>query len=241
MDIAFLVCLGLLVAFSGAMIFDCPRNFRRFVLHQGPEGKGKLANLFSIQGGVLWVMVLTIAAGVCLPLWVYATATPPADRQAQIISDLQARVAELKVEVDRPPEPDEILDIIESWPPNEPAADHIARIVRGGEGPWEPPVSEELAVSVPGTMEEGLAKGCRFHYEKRLELFGPTRDSVFVDVRELMFSAADCRDQAGIDLELSCADAYQLYGDPVLRCDGLTPRWVEAANPPLTVRAVEAD
>ena len=235
-----LVCLVLLVAVVAALLFDF-RGFREFALHPSPQGTASLGGFLTVRGGVLLLLTATIGAGATLPLWNSGAdeATTGQD-ETRLITELRQQVEDLQESVEDLRSVNGTLATVESWGPDESAArERLEQMASDRVGPWSLRESEELEVAVPGGIEAGMAAGCRQHYERRLELFGDgMRDTVTVQVGTLMYSASNCRQITGFDLKLSCADAHRLFGDSVLTCEGLDPRWPTRAAT-LTVHSVE--
>ena len=242
--VGFAVCLVLLMSFAIALLFDF-RGFREFALQPSPQGSASVGGLFTIRAGVLLLMTAAIIAGATSPLWHAGFRSETTIEPGPDDPESERRFAELKAQVKRLSSPAGVLETVESWDPAEAEAGRWLNEVRcERSGPWTPPEPAPLRASVPGTRREGIAAGCREHHNTRLQLVGVggNGEAIDVDVRTLMFLGADCRQLAGdVDLRLSCPDAHRLFGDAVLTCDGLEPRWTRGGWEVLKVRAAEVE
>ena len=140
------------------------------------------------------------------------------DRQQETIDALRAERTD----------PAEWLKLLESLEPESEVSKQIRALAEENRGPWSPySRSQDMLVSVPGSLGDGVVLGCPATHGKTLELMSAFRqgDAIVrgqlklrVKVTGLVFSASDCRNKLGYDLQLNCADAVRLFSDVLLKC-----------------------
>ncbi|MDR9364263.1 MAG: hypothetical protein RI575_02905 [Balneolaceae bacterium] len=114
-------------------------------------------------------------------------------------------------------------------------SEDIRDIASEGRGPWSPPQSIEIKVSIPGSVEDdSTAIGCPDFYQNEYKLYSrpdlyeeiEVANEIFVEVKERITIEDDCSTKMGVDLQINCDDAYNLLTDRILTCtDGGEARY----------------
>lgn len=223
------LCGVLLAALVLALIMN--PEFRRDLA--AGQGKASVFGVISVEGVIIVILAGMFLAGLLYPVWRFDTvAADNGNGAAEIavlrekISEQEKTIAQLKTagRVD----PAELPGLLASLEPESEISKEIRAIADDNRGPWSPySKSQDLLVSVPGSLHDGAVLGCPATHGKTLELLSTYKrgnvvvrgqSTLRVKVNGLVFSASDCRDKLGYDLQLNCADALRLFSDALLKC-----------------------
>jgi hypothetical protein len=223
------LCGLLLAALVLALILN--PEFRRDLA--AGQGKASIFGVISVEGVIIVILAGMFLGGLLYPVWRFDGANASAGKGAADTTALQTTIAEqqkkiAELEAGNRIELAELPRLLESLEPESEISKEIRALADENRGPWSPySKSQDLLVSVPGELRDGVVLGCPATHGKTLELLSTYkrgdaivrgRSTLRVKVTGLVFSASDCRDKLGYDLQLNCADAVRLFSDALLKC-----------------------
>lgn len=244
------LCGLLLAALVLALIMNA--EFRRDLA--AGQGKASVFGVISVEGVIIVILAGMFLGGLLYPVWRYDNNAGKNGNDAAEVAALKAKVAEhqqtiARLEAGNRIDPAELPRLLESLEPESEVSKEIRALADDNRGPWSRySRSQDLLVSVPGGLAVGVVLGCPATHGKTLELLSTYKrgdvivrgqSTLRVKVTGLLFSASDCRDKLGYDLQLNCADAVRLFSDVLLKCgnDDL-PLWQQPGDRRLPVSAV---
>ncbi len=246
------LCGVLLAALVLALILN--PEFRRDLA--AGQGKASVLGVVSVEGVIIVILAGMFLIGLLYPVWRLDGAAASGEEAAPGVDALKAKIAEQQqtiaaLEAAGASDQAEWPRRLEPLDPESDVSKKIRAMALERRGPWSPySKSQDLLVSVPGGLADGVVLGCPDTHDKTLELIGnyrpdggaaPGQATLRVRVTGLIFSASDCREKLGYDLQLNCADAVRLFSEALLRCGrDLQPLW-QVRERLLPVSAVVVD
>ena len=113
---------------------------------------------------------------------------------------------------------------VESMARDDDQSGQIRNLRENRKGPWELPESEELVVTVPGTVEQGSAHVCQEHFGKKYDLHANYEKylggrAVTVTTNAFIMRTRDCQEKTkDFQMQISCIDAKLIFPDEIQEC-----------------------